>query len=188
MMYDTDHMNKRTLYHPIAKFFHWTIVVLIAIQFVSGWLMPSMRHGAGPNSFTFAHLSLGLLVAPFAMALLFMRFYKPVARPEMETATNLIKIATTSTHYLLYTLLVTLSISGAVAASLRGVVVNFFGLFDIPYFVISNPSLLRSLGEMHSALATAIGIVAIGHIAAALYHHVVLKDSVLERMRPTRSL
>lgn len=187
-MYDTDHMNKQTSYHPVAKFFHWTIVALIAIQFVSGWLMPSMRHSASPNSFTFAHLSIGLLVVPFAIALLFMRFYKPVARPEMETTTNLIKIATIGTHYLLYALLVALSISGLVAASLRGVAINFFGFFDIPYFVISNPSLLHSLGKMHSALATVIGIVALGHIAAALYHHVVLKDSVLNRMRPGGSV
>lgn len=181
-------MPTRTTYHPIAKFLHWTIVVLIAIQFVSGWLMPSMRHYATPNYFTTIHLYWGLLLVPLAVLLLFMRFYKPVARPETDAASGFVKIATIGTHYLFYLLLLLIPLSGWVAVSIREAQISFFNLFSMPLTTINNPSFLYAFGKMHSELATILGLVALGHIAAALYHHFIIKDSVLDRMRPGRSV
>jgi len=40
--------------------------------------------------------------------------------------------------------------------------------------------------EWHEKIGWAIIIVALGHAAAALYHHFVLKDRVLRRMLPGR--
>jgi len=174
---------KHTSYYPFAKFLHWAIVILVAIQFVSGWLMPSMRHGVNANYFTTIHLYWGLLLVPLAGLLFFMRFYKPVARPEMETVSNLIKVVTIGTHYLFYLLLLLIPLSGWMAVSLREAQISFFNLFSMPLATINNPSFLYTFGKMHSELATFLGLVALGHIAAALYHHFVLKDSVLERMR-----
>lgn len=183
-MYDTGHMNKSTSYHPAAKFFHWTMVALIAVQYLSGWLMPFLRHSTSPNYFKFAHLSLGFLVVLFAAALLFMRFYRPVARPETDNAASLIRWATTGTHYLLYILLVVVSFSGLASASVRSMKIDFIGLFNVPLLQIGDPSFLHSLAGMHGALTDVLGVVAIAHIGAALYHHFVLRDSVLNRMRP----
>lgn len=177
-------MNKNTSYHPFAKFFHWTIVALIAIQFISGWLMPILRYSDMPNYFKITHLSLGLLVVPLTIALFYMRFSKPVERPEMDTATNLIKRVTTGTHYILYILLVLVPISGWASASVRGMQISFFDIFNLPLTQIDSSTFLHLLGSSHGEIAELMGFVAVCHILAALYHHFILKDSVLNRMRP----
>jgi cytochrome b561 len=72
--------------------------------------------------------------------------------------------------------------------ALRNIPVSFFGLFDLPVLSVDSSSFLFSFAGMHGDLANIIGILALGHVAAALYHHIVLKDAVLERMRPSRSV
>lgn len=186
-MYHTKHMEKQTSYHPVAKFCHWTIVIIVAAQFVSSWLMSSIRHGAELNFFATAHLSfVALFLIPLAAGLFFMRFYKPVLKTEIET-TGLIKIATAGLHYSLYAFLVIVPISGVVAASFRGKAVSFLGFFDVPLLTVSDPSLLMSFGKMHSEFAEVMGVIALVHIAAALYHHLIIKDDILNRMRPNRA-
>lgn len=176
-----------TSYHPIAKFCHWAIVLVVAGQFVASWFMAELRHGALPNIFNTIHASAWSLVAvPLALALLFMRFYKPVARPEEEQKGLAPKLAT-AMQYALYILLFIVPVSGWATMSLRHIQINFLGLFDLPILSISNPSFLFTLGRMHGGAANLLGLLALAHAGAALYHHFVLKDSVLARMRPTRS-
>lgn len=179
-----NNMNKNTSYHPFAKLIHWTIVVLVVVLFVSGELMPILRGSDIPNYFKITHLALGLLVIPFAVTLLYMRFSKPVARPETDDAGKLIRWATIGTHYLLYALLILVPLSGWASASIRNMKISFLGVFDFPLAQAGDPSFIRMLGGVHGELATLIGIVALGHMLAALYHHFVLKDSVFNRMRP----
>jgi cytochrome b561 len=64
---------------------------------------------------------------------------------------------------------------------------EFFGL-GIPPLIgeIARP-LRRELREFHEWIGWAIMVIALLHAAAALYHHYVLKDRVLERMLPGRS-
>lgn len=176
-----------TSYHPVAKFFHWTIVLIIIAQFVASWFMAELRHGGMPNIFNTIHASAwSLLVIPLALALLFMRFYKPVARPEEEQKGIAPKLAT-AMQYALYILLFVVPISGWATMSLRHIPVNFLGLFNFPVLSISNPSFLFTLGRIHGTAANLLGLLALAHAGAALYHHIILKDQVLNRMRPTRS-
>lgn len=148
--------------------------------------MPIMRNSVHPNYFKIMHVSFGIFVFIFAIKLFFMRFYKPVARPETDASGWLIKLVTIGTHYLLYAFLVAIPFSGWIAASIRGKAISFLGLFDVPLLTVSDPSFLHSFGKMHSRLAVAIGVIAMAHLSAALYHHFVLKDEVLNRMRPKR--
>ena len=62
--------------------------------------------------------------------------------------------------------------------------VTLFGWFQFPALVAENHDLHEALEEVHEALFFLLLAVAVVHILAALYHHVVLKDSVLRRMSP----
>ena len=57
-----------------------------------------------------------------------------------------------------------------------------FGLFDLPPIWPVNRALSGQLFVVHRALGIIIAIVAVMHIGAALYHHVVRRDRVLMRM------
>lgn len=178
----------RPSYHPIAKFFHWTIVTVLAVQFLTGYLMPNFRHVTVPGFLTMTHISaLSLLLIPLAFLFFFMRFASPVVKDVKEGEEWMDKAAS-ALQYALYALLIIVPLSGWVAVSMRHLPVNFFNLFYLPVLNISNPSLLYTLGRMHSNLSAIIGILALGHIAAALFHHFVLRDSVLRRMLPGRSV
>lgn len=181
-------MIPNTSYHPIAKFCHWAIVLVVAGQFVASWFMAETRHGAPLNIFNTIHASAwSLLVIPLALAFLFMRFYKPVARPEEEQEGLAPKLAT-AMQYALYILLFIVPISGWATMSLRHIPINFLGLFNLPVLSISNPSFLFTLGRMHGTAANLLGLLALAHAGAALYHHFILKDQVLNRMRPGQSV
>lgn len=176
-------MRNRSEYHPFAKFLHWTVVVLVSIQFLSSSIMPSVRGNASPDYLVNIHMSFGIIVLPIAILLLFMRFFRPVAKLETPMPT-LQEKAAVAMHYMLYILLILLPFSGWAFASSRGWTVSVFNSFDLPTFFEKGSSLGHSIGAMHSFFGTIIGFLILGHIAAALYHHFVLKDSVLRRMIP----
>lgn len=177
-----------TSYHPIAKFCHWAIVLVVSVQFVSSWFMAEARHAEASNIFNTTHISgWSLLAIPLAATLLFMRFYKPVARP-IEEQVGLAPKFALAMHAALYALLVVVPISGWMTLALRHVPVSFMGLFDLPVFYVNSHSFLLSLANMHGDFANILGIFALGHVAAALWHHFILRDSVLERMRLGRSV
>lgn len=176
-------MIKSSEYHPFTKFLHWGIVVLVGIQFLTSTLFPEGRRSLTPDVLMSAHMSFGLLILPFVVTMLFMRFYRPVAKLEAETS-GLLGAAATAMQYALYLLMVIIPITGWIAESSRGAVVSFFGLVNLPAIVAQGSTLGHTIGRNHSLLAWTVGVLACGHIAAALYHYFVLKDEVLNRMRP----
>ena len=56
-------------YGRAAKLFHWLVVVLLAIQFTLGWLMPGIQRGMQPENLTSLHISFGFAIL-LAMLLL----------------------------------------------------------------------------------------------------------------------
>lgn len=172
-----------TEYHPFAKFLHWIVVLLVAIQFVSSWLMPESEHNGIPNLFNDLHMSFGVIVLPFVVALLSMHFLRPTEKPEMNPPTFQGRAAFW-VHSVLYVLLIILPFNGWAAASFAGIPVNIFGVFELPALAVQGSSLGYLFAESHGLFASTVGFLVIGHIAAALYHQVILKDGVLDRMRP----
>ena len=175
-------MEVRHEYHSAAKYLHGALILLIAIQFVTAWTMPGVRRGS-VSSLVNTHMSFGVVILPFALLLLGMRFFRPVHKGEMETP-GLQERTAIAVHYLLYALLILVPFSGWAYASSRGITVSLFGVFDLPQIFTNGSSFGRALGGLHGALATLIGFIVLIHAAAALYHHVLLKDSVLTRMIP----
>lgn len=179
------HMQKRTQYHPLSKFLHWSVVFLVSIQFLTSFIMSGIGRNISPDSFLNLHMSFGVFVAPIAITLLIMRYVSPVediALPSLKLQDRL----ASAMHYILYILLVIIPLSGDAFASSHGVTVRVFGLFDLPSLFANGSSLGRTISEVHSFLAWTIGVLVLGHIIAALYHHYVMKDPVLVRMLPSR--
>lgn len=169
-------------YHPIAKTLHWALVVLIAIQYITSWVMTGVRTGT-PDLFFNLHMSFGLLAFPLALLLFVMRLVRPVVKLETPAPKWTAK-ASTLMHYLLYTLLILLPFSGWAYATTHGIAVSVFGLFTPPSLFGATSSFANSFGELHGGFAGAIIFLAGIHFAAALYHHFWLKDPVLKRMLP----
>ncbi|MGC8701354.1 MAG: cytochrome b [Thiomonas sp.] len=86
------------------------------------------------------------------------------------------------THGLLYAGFVGLPLLGWLAASARDWPVHWIGLVSLPALFPANAGWAERLGDVHQALALGLlGLIGL-HVAAALYHAVILRDGSLRRM------
>ena len=85
-------------------------------------------------------------------------------------------------HWALYALLILQPIVGWFATSAYRAPIVVFWLFDLPPIWQVDRAFSERLFSVHSLMGFAIGILALMHIAAALYHHFIHRDAVLMRM------
>ena len=92
---------------------------------------------------------------------------------------NIVRVS----EYGLYALLVSQPASGLGATLFRGHAFIVF-TWPIPQLFPHSPALETAFYLAHEVGAWALGILIAGHAAAALFHHFVLRDDVLECMAP----
>ena len=88
-------------------------------------------------------------------------------------------------HWSFYLLLLAMPISGwlMVSGAEKRRPLNWFGAFDIPYLPVGRAA--GAVGhDAHSVLGWLMIALVVLHIAAALRHHVLLRDRTLVRMAP----
>jgi cytochrome b561 len=76
------------------------------------------------------------------------------------------------------------TLSGWVFASARGWSLSYFGLFQLPLLGAANRDLIRTINGWHQIAEWSLLVVVGFHVAAALYHLVILRDGVMRRMLP----
>lgn len=71
-------------------------------------------------------------------------------------------------------------------SSAKGIQTVYFGILPIPDLLAKNKELGNLLRDVHEILNFILAALVIGHIAAALKHHLMDKDDILTRMLPQR--
>ena len=166
---------------------HWLTVLLIVIQFASAWLRESVDHNSPiAVSLLMAHLDSGVLVWVVAVARLIWRHnfaYLPPFPPSMPKLQQTIAKVN---EYSLYVLLLVKPVTGLGRVLFRGRAFDLF-FWQVPALFEENDSIRHFLAESHEFGAKAL-LVLIGlHVGAALFHRLVLRDGVLQRMLPRTS-
>jgi len=174
-----------TNYDNVAVALHWATAFLVFANFALAetwdWFaQPAKELMEG------THMSFGVLLTAVILARLVWRWIPGHQVPSLEA--GWVKLASKGTHYLLYGLLAAEAVLGFTFRWGGGRPMEFFGL-GIPPLIgeIARP-LRGELRELHEWIGWAIVIIAVLHALAALYHHYVLRDRVLQRMLPTRRL
>jgi cytochrome b561 len=175
--------NTSNTYGAVAKFLHWSIVILIIAQYVIAEAADELPDGLDKFAMITRHKSLGMLVLALALARIGWKLAnrglpRPVSMPRVQ------RIAAAAGHGLLYLLLLAQPITGWMMSSAANYPVTFFGLFQFPALVGADHALHEALEEVHEALFGAIVVIAVGHALAAILHHVWMKDDTLRRMLP----
>ena len=170
-------------YGSAAKIFHWTIVLLLAIQYGVAWTMPEMHRDTKPEGLISLHLSLGALILLVMLLRLCWRLFRPVPL-RTDNVPGWQVMAARTIHLLLYALLVVMPVLGWANANSRGWDVGLFGIIPLPAIMAAHAPLGHTLGDVHTLIAyTLLGLLAL-HVAGALYHHFRLRDRTLSRMLP----
>ncbi|GJL78454.1 MAG: cytochrome b [Nitrospinaceae bacterium] len=166
----------------MAKFFHWTIFLIILFEFVIAIIMYGVATKEyHPKDLFTIHKSMGVLFFFLAVARLTWRKLTPLpAWP--ESMTEFEKKAFHFTEIGLYTVMIVMPLSGYIFSLAGGHGFKFFGLFQIPD-LIGKSDLLSSIGKyIHRITAFLIvGFVA-AHVALILRRHFDSKDKFIERM------
>lgn len=168
-------------YDGVAKFFHWLVVLLIAAQFVIGWIMPDIHKDTRPDGLIAWHLGVG---AALIAAVVLRIVWRLTHRPASATLSPFLSVVSHITHGLLYVTLVAVPLLGWANASSRGWSVKLFGVLPYPALSPVGSPVGHAMGDIHGSLAWVLFALIALHVVAALYHHFVLKDRVLQRMLP----
>jgi cytochrome b561 len=163
-------------YGGVAQAFHWATAILI----VATWLVAE-----GERSPTITlHETLGLAVFVLvALRLLWRAFDRQPEQPMPKVLTW----SSRAVHFLLYGLLLAIPASAIIGTQLEGHPLTIYGLGSVGPWLTASRRLGHQILEVHQTMGTLIIWVAGLHAAAALFHHIFLKDSVLKAMLPGRA-
>lgn len=179
--------NSLTRWGAVSKFFHWTIVVLIIVQYTLAEIAEDLPLGLQKFKTLALHKSFGLTILTLAVVRLLWRGMNPT--PELpNTLKPYERVLARFNHFALYLLLFAQPITGWMMSSAANFPVSYFGWFTLPNLVAPDKGLQELLHEVHENLFRVLVALAVLHVAAALKHHFWLKDSVLKRMLPFGSV
>jgi len=173
-------------YSRTAKVFHWTVALLVLGTVPVGILMGRIPESPTQDSLYTLHKSVGALILMLMTLRVINRFSHGAPAPE-PTLKPWERLASGTVHWALYALLLVTPIIGLLANSAYGAATPFFGLFQISPLIDKNGPLSDSLFYIHGWLGWTVGVLFCIHITAALRHHFIKQDNVLQRMLP-RSL
>lgn len=160
--------NTDLRYGTVAMTFHWLIAALILTNVGLGYYFNEMLAEENParKSFGLIHVGIGLAVLLLSLARLWWRRRNPVPRLPGDVSAAERRVAR-GTHHLLYTLMI---------------LVPILGLSTI---IVPRELARHLIGPLHEWLAYSLFVLALGHIAAAVfYHFMIRRDKILQRMLP----
>jgi cytochrome b561 len=172
-------------YTDVAIALHWLLAIALLASFCVGLYMADLKLSPTRirlfNWHKWAGISI-LVLSAFRLA------WRLTHRPPEEPAflPQWQKRLAGGVHHLLYLLFFLVPLAGWAHSSAAGFPVVWFGVIHLPDFVAVDKQLAETLGDVHSALAFTLGGLVVLHVAGALQHRFILKDTIVQRMLPGR--
>ena len=171
-------------YDPIARALHWLTVLLVATEYAVGVTMPRIHRHTPVGTLIAVHLALGsgiLLLVVLRLAWRLTHRAPPPPLPGWQ------KCVAAVTHFALYAALLLTPFAGWATASAHGWSVRAFGVIPLPALLAHPPRVPRWFWGVHVFLVwwVLLNLIVL-HVAAALYHRIIKRDSILGRMLPGR--
>ena len=171
-------------YTPVAKLLHWLVVAILLAQYIVAWTMPHIGRNTKPETLINLHFSLGALALTVVIVRLVWRWTHAEPAP-LDGVPPWLTQSARVTHILLYVLLLVIPVLGWINASWRGFTISVFGLFNLPQLIATRAPGFAWTGDIHANLSYYFLLTVIGlHVIATLWHAIVRRDRVLQRMLP----
>lgn len=171
-------------YSASAKVMHWFVAAAVIALLIIGPVMKRLvpEGSLRDNLYNF-HEALGALVLIVMVVRLARRLAFGVPAPDASMP-SIEQRASLWAQYALYLLLFVTTILGWAATNAYGDPVSVFGLFNLPAILGKDQPLSDRIFVWHLICGIVIGVIVALHVAGALYHWLVKRDRVLERMLP----
>ncbi|MGU9978492.1 cytochrome b [Phreatobacter sp. HK31-P] len=169
-------------YDGITIALHWLMAILVIATYALGLLREELPRGEPRTLALMLHTSIGLtVIAGTVLRMIWRGFRKPI--PEAPGPAGL-ALAAKLTHIALYVAVLAVPVLGVAAMWAKGRGIPVFGLTELASPWAADRALGKSLDKLHEAGAHLLVVLAGAHAAAAIAHHVLLRDNVLMRMLP----
>jgi cytochrome b561 len=171
-------------FDPTSIALHWLTVLLIIGQFTTAWLREAAGHGTGLGLELLAtHQTMGTLTWTVGLARLVWRRRFAYLPPFPESMPTLQQWIAKANEYGLYALLLVQPITGIGDVVFHGRPFTLF-IWQVPA-LLTPDAVIRSLFQEAHELGAKALLALIGlHAGAALFHGLILRDGILQRMLP----
>jgi cytochrome b561 len=173
--------NTTNTYGIVAKGFHWVLFLMLGFSIVAGNFLASMPKGPEKLQAAGMHKSFGLIILALILARFVWRLINETPK-EPDGTSAMQALLATAMHWLLYALMFAQPLSGILMSQAFGYPASLFGIVDFPVLIEKNIAIAKLLREAHGYIWIALVAAVIGHAGAAIYHHFIAQDDVLNRM------
>jgi cytochrome b561 len=170
-----------TQFALLSRILHWLMAALLVAMLFIGVAMVSSL--GDYHRLLTIHRPLGILILILAAIRLVTRMLTrlppfPPSTPQSE------RFVATLSERLLYTLFFALPLVGWAMLSAGHYPIVMFGAVHLPPILPARPGLYATLRETHTVLAYLLFMTFLAHVGAVLFHTLVLRDGLLNRMVP----
>lgn len=162
---------------------HWTTLLIVLTLFGSGLLYGQVEERSWAPPLLQVHRSLGVTIWTLTALRLLWRVTGARLPAFPTSMTPLHQLAARLSEYGLYALLLIQPVTGLAQTVWRGLPFEVFVL-NVPQLVARDLALVGIFGTAHEIGAWCLFALSGLHAAAALVHHFILRDDVLETMAP----
>ena len=172
--------NTNEKYGKVAIVIHWVMALMIIALVFIGFSLDDIEK---PLKFTIIglHKATGTLVLILGL----FRWYWMISNDSPAPVEGMSKAdigISHATKWILMLALIGMPMSGIIMSMFAGHGISMYGLFEISPMLDKNIDNAKFFGSLHELGAYAIsGIIGL-HVLAALKHHFINKDNVLNRM------
>lgn len=177
-------------YNGISIALHWILAIALVAIFVVGLYMADLPFSPQRLKLYNWHKWAGISILFLSIVRLAWRLtHRPPALPQsVEFGMPQWQLRVYhATHFLLYALFFIVPLVGWAYSSAAGFPIVVFGVLPLPDFVEANKELAELIKPWHQISAFALAGLVVLHVAAALKHHWIDRDGLLQRMLPGRS-
>ena len=173
-------------YDPVAQVLHWLVVLLLLVQYSTEFILPYALPQSAEYIIAAWHLSIGPTILLVMLLRITWRLTHPVPKAPSDLSVAF-RLLSRATHWLFYVFLIVIPLLGWVSASAGGAKVYLAGVIMLPAVAAKNKSTADFVGGIHGTLALVLTGLVMLHVAGALYHGIVKRDRVVQRMLPSSS-
>jgi cytochrome b561 len=163
----------------LSRLLHWSMAaMLLAMLFIGVAMVTSL---GDYYKLVSIHRPLGIMILIFAILRIINRMMTTLP-PFPTTMSQLERKIATASERLLYALMLALPLVGWGMLSAGHYPVVMFGAWRLPPILPANPMLYAALRKTHTVLAYLLFAAFLGHISAVLFHTLIIRDRLLNRM------
>ena len=163
----------------LSRILHWLMVVMIfAMLFIGVWMVASLSHY---HTLVAVHRPLGICILLVVSVRLITRLATRTP-PLPPTVPPPEKVVAYASEVLMYVLMFAMPLIGWGMLSAGDYPVVMVGSFHLPHILPARPMLFAVLRRTHTVLAYLLFLTVVGHMSAILFHTLIVRDRLLDRM------